>query len=121
MGNFILKVSVKIILIMSILSFLSGCGSYYQGKKSNHFDGKKFFNPDKPMNKGLGSLLKWKLNGDPKPWPEYAELKSYDKPPQRVNGNELRLSFVGHVTFLLQTQGLNILTDPVWSGRASPF
>ncbi|XHD31833.1 MBL fold metallo-hydrolase [Wolbachia endosymbiont of Anurida maritima] len=27
---------------------------------------------------------------------------------------------MGHVTFLIQTNGLNILTDPVWSDRASP-
>lgn len=31
------------------------------------------------------------------------------------------ISFVGHVTFLIQIMGLNILTDPVWSMRASPF
>ena len=33
----------------------------------------------------------------------------------------LRVCFVGHATFLLQGGGLNILTDPVWSERASPF
>jgi L-ascorbate metabolism protein UlaG (beta-lactamase superfamily) len=32
-----------------------------------------------------------------------------------------RLSFVGHVSWLIQTSGLNILVDPVWSARASPF
>jgi L-ascorbate metabolism protein UlaG (beta-lactamase superfamily) len=31
------------------------------------------------------------------------------------------LSFVGHVSWLIQTCGLNILIDPVWSERASPF
>ena len=28
---------------------------------------------------------------------------------------------VGHATMLIQTAGLNILTDPVWSDRASPM
>lgn len=28
---------------------------------------------------------------------------------------------VGHASLLIQTAGLNILTDPVWSERASPF
>ncbi|MCZ6903026.1 MAG: hypothetical protein O7C58_02535 [Rickettsia endosymbiont of Ixodes persulcatus] len=28
---------------------------------------------------------------------------------------------MGHVTFLIQIEGLNILTDPVWSERVSPF
>jgi L-ascorbate metabolism protein UlaG (beta-lactamase superfamily) len=33
----------------------------------------------------------------------------------------VRLSFVGHASWLIQTSGLNILVDPVWSMRASPF
>jgi L-ascorbate metabolism protein UlaG (beta-lactamase superfamily) len=32
----------------------------------------------------------------------------------------VRLSFVGHVSWLIQTSGLNILIDPMWSERASP-
>ena len=33
----------------------------------------------------------------------------------------MRLSFVGHASWLIQTSGLNILVDPVWSERVSPF
>jgi L-ascorbate metabolism protein UlaG (beta-lactamase superfamily) len=73
------------------------------------------------MDKGLLQVLKWYATRQPQPWPEYSELPVTDKPPQRVMGNQLRISFVGHVTLLVQTQGLNILTDPVWSDRASPF
>ncbi|HEY0722403.1 MAG TPA: MBL fold metallo-hydrolase, partial [Pyrinomonadaceae bacterium] len=32
-----------------------------------------------------------------------------------------RVTFVNHATVLIQTGGLNILTDPIWSERASPF
>ncbi|HEX2941366.1 MAG TPA: MBL fold metallo-hydrolase [Rhodopila sp.] len=56
------------------------------------------------------------------PWP--AVLPSpfpADHPPARVDGDALRISFVGHATFLIQAGGLNILTDPVWSERASPL
>lgn len=88
---------------------------------SDHFDGTRFFNPGKPMVKGWRELLRWRLTRRPQPWPAYSELAATDQPPPRVAGNLLRLSFVGHVTVLLQTQGLNILTDPVWSDRASPF
>jgi N-acyl-phosphatidylethanolamine-hydrolysing phospholipase D len=35
--------------------------------------------------------------------------------------NRLTLTWVGHSTFLVQIGGLNILTDPIWSTRASPF
>jgi L-ascorbate metabolism protein UlaG (beta-lactamase superfamily) len=44
-----------------------------------------------------------------------------DHPPARVEGHLWRISYVGHATLLIQTAGLNILTDPVWSERASPF
>jgi L-ascorbate metabolism protein UlaG (beta-lactamase superfamily) len=44
-----------------------------------------------------------------------------DRPPDRVEGASLRLSYIGHASFLLQCFGLNILLDPVWSDRASPF
>ncbi len=101
---------------------LSFCAPpYYQGPVSDHFDGTRFFNPGKPMDKGLLEVLKWQWTRKPEPWPAYQELPATDKPPQRVQGNLLRVSLVGHVTVLLQTQGLNILTDPVWSDRASPF
>jgi L-ascorbate metabolism protein UlaG (beta-lactamase superfamily) len=38
-----------------------------------------------------------------------------------MHGPGWRISFVGHTTWLIQTAGLNILTDPIWSERASPF
>lgn len=38
----------------------------------------------------------------------------------RANGTVPTLTWVGHSTFLIQLQGINILTDPIWSDRASP-
>lgn len=32
----------------------------------------------------------------------------------------LTITWVGHTTFLIQMAGLNVLTDPIWSARASP-
>lgn len=32
-----------------------------------------------------------------------------------------QITWLGHATFLLQYQGVNVLTDPILSGRASPF
>ena len=42
-------------------------------------------------------------------------------PPSRVEGAAIRATLVGHSTFLIQTQGVNLLTDPVWAERAGPF
>jgi N-acyl-phosphatidylethanolamine-hydrolysing phospholipase D len=38
----------------------------------------------------------------------------------RANRGEPTLTWVGHATLLVQLDGLNILTDPHWSERASP-
>lgn len=110
-------------LILSFLALLlvSCSPRSYQGPKTDHFDGEQFFNPGKPMNKSFLQLLQWRWTRQPGPWPEYSELPFTDKPPQRVDGSQLRIAYVGHVTILIQTQGLNILTDPIWSDRASPL
>ena len=39
----------------------------------------------------------------------------------RANGTEPTATWVGHSTFLIQLDGVNILTDPHWSERASPL
>jgi len=115
-----LKLFSKIFFMGCIGAFLTGCANYYTGQESDHFDGKKFYNPGKPLNKGFAAFVKWRISADRQPWPEYTELTTYDHPPRRVMGEQLRVSLVGHATVLIQTQGLNILTDPVWSERASP-
>lgn len=38
----------------------------------------------------------------------------------RTTAGEVRVTWIGHATFLLQVGGWNVLTDPVWSTRASP-
>jgi L-ascorbate metabolism protein UlaG (beta-lactamase superfamily) len=38
-----------------------------------------------------------------------------------VGDGELRVTYVNHATTLLQFDGHNVLTDPIWSERASPF
>ena len=43
------------------------------------------------------------------------------RPPKRVEGPGLRVTMVNHSTLLVQQSGVNILTDPIWSERASPF
>ncbi len=43
------------------------------------------------------------------------------RPRLPEDATELRVTWAGHATFLVQLPGLNLLTDPVWSKRASPF
>jgi L-ascorbate metabolism protein UlaG (beta-lactamase superfamily) len=95
----------------------------YSGPVSDHFDGERFFDPDGVPPKSLRQVLRWQFGRGRKRaiWPEWAPSSHADTPPGRVDGDTVRLSFVGHVSWLIQTAGLNILVDPVWSERASPF
>ena len=89
---------------------------------SDHFDGRRYFNPEGGGPRGLLDLLRWRLRGNNEAWPRpFPSPFPPDKPPASVSGQKLRVSFVGHAAFLIQGAGLNILTDPVWSERASPF
>src|SRR5665213_428726 len=95
----------------------------YAGPVSDHFDGERFFDPDGVPPKPLGAVLRWQFGSGRQraTWPDWAPSPDADTPPPRVTGNSVRLSFVGHASWLIQTSGLNILVDPVWSMRASPF
>jgi L-ascorbate metabolism protein UlaG (beta-lactamase superfamily) len=95
----------------------------YSGPVSDHFDGLHFFDPDGSPPKSLQAVLRWQLGSGRQraAWPVWAPSPHADTPPPRVSGDKVRLSFVGHASWLIQTSGLNILVDPVWSMRASPF
>ena len=102
---------------------------YYRGPVSDHFDGQRFFNPDgdtdtlRPPTGDSRAGFLWryltKRDGRP-PWPVRVAIAPV-APPPRVEGDRMVVTWVGHATVLIQTQGLNILTDPVWSNRAGPF
>lgn len=103
---------------------MSGRGGnrYYRGPRGPHFDGKLFFNPGGEAPAGFRDLLKWQLGGGRAQWPPVRPSPfAAARPVERVDGEQLRVTMVGHSTLLVQTAGLNILTDPVWSKRASPF
>lgn len=89
-------------------------------KVSDHFDGKKFFNPwGENVAKSLWDVMKWKITSDAKNWEEVAVSEHHELPV--VTAAQTSVTWVNHSTFLIRAQGLNILTDPVWSKRTSPF
>jgi L-ascorbate metabolism protein UlaG (beta-lactamase superfamily) len=95
----------------------------HDGPVSDHFDGTRFFDPEGVPPKSLAEVLRWQFGSDRQRanWPDWVPSPHSDAPPPRVSGDKVRLSFVGHVTWLIQTADLNILIDPMWSMRASPF
>ena len=95
-------------------------GFYHRGPPSDHFDGKRFFNPGGDGPRGFADFLRWQLTKRAVVWPAIYDSPFSDTPPARVAEKDLRISLVGHATFLIQMGRHNILTDPVWSERASP-
>jgi L-ascorbate metabolism protein UlaG (beta-lactamase superfamily) len=97
---------------------------YYKGPESGHFDGTRFFNPGGQPAASHGSparfFNRWASGSERAVWPEQVPVTP-GKPPARVTGGDMRVTWIGHATVLVQAGGLNILTDPIWSERASPF
>lgn len=102
---------------------------YYEGPESDHYDGARFFNPDGdqdtmrlPARGGRAGFFWRQLTGrDGRPaWPTQVAVTPA-KPPARVEGDRMLVTWIGHASVLIQTQGLNILTDPIYADRAGPF
>ena len=91
----------------------------YRGPASDHFDGRRFHNSS-PFEAphGLRDFLRWMATRQRGVWRRWTESPAGPPPPRAVA--DLRGTFVNHATNLVQTGGVNILTDPVWSDRASP-
>lgn len=101
---------------------LFGCSSVHEKPVSDHYNGKKFFNPtlDEQFSPGLSDIYNMAREGRPK-WPKEVENLGTPQLDATLGPQDLALTFVNHATFLIQTPELNILTDPVWSKRASPI
>lgn len=93
---------------------------FHQGPETDHFDGQHFYNSGSGL-RGTGSVLRWLANRKPGPWRKWVDEPPGAPPPERVAGGEIRATFVGHSTVLIQMDGMNIVCDPIWSMRASPF
>lgn len=88
------------------------------GPTADNFDGQRFRNQGETLHASLSSALKWVANRDRGPWRE-VEAEPGPPPPPHVESG-MRVTFVNHATLLLQIDGLNLLTDPVWGERTSP-
>jgi L-ascorbate metabolism protein UlaG (beta-lactamase superfamily) len=125
-GTVLLFLIVAVALAVTIVPrFLDRI--YYRGPTTDHFDGARFANPDGDGDTGApgGGRARffWRaLTGSDgrSDWPASVPVTPV-APPARVEGSRMVVTWVGHATVLIQTQGLNILTDPVWSDRAGPL
>lgn len=95
-------------------------GPDWRDLKTDHFDGKRFFNPHGPTGNTFSNFLKWQGSRQMRPWPERMDNNVPARLPGRVGDGEGYVTAINHCTFLIQLPGLNLLTDPVYSERVSP-
>lgn len=97
-----------------------GCAApRHEGPVSDHFDGQRFHN-ERPFEVGWADLWRYFREREPGPWSRDLTPPDHPTPPPRVDDGALRVTVINHATVLLQYDGLNVLTDPLWSDRASP-
>jgi N-acyl-phosphatidylethanolamine-hydrolysing phospholipase D len=97
----------------------------------SHHTPKGFRNLYDPSERSLGDLLRWQLGLGPKesPFVSPDQLPPYQpdvvKPDlpliKNPDPDRTQITWIGHSTFLIQIDGVNILTDPIFNNRSSPF
>jgi L-ascorbate metabolism protein UlaG (beta-lactamase superfamily) len=107
-------------LTFYLIAFKFMSAPAYKGPISDHFDGNEFRNIDNVPQSGMMDVLKWQLNSQNVKWGEFRNQPLGTTPPAKVDSGIL-VTYVNHSTVLIQVDGLNILTDPVWYERVSPF
>jgi L-ascorbate metabolism protein UlaG (beta-lactamase superfamily) len=85
---------------------------------SDHFDGRVFFNPAGSSGQSLSNVQRM-LREPRTPWPSAVDVRP--QLPPALDGAAAAITFIGHSTFLIQTAAGNVLTDPMYSQRASPI
>ena len=88
--------------------------------RSDHFNGKTFFNPGEASDRGLRDVIRWKATSRPALWPERVEV-TQQPVPAAPEPEGLAATWVGQSTFVLRGGKATLLTDPVFSERAGPL
>ncbi|MCK4911278.1 MAG: MBL fold metallo-hydrolase [Thermodesulfovibrionales bacterium] len=110
---------MRLIKCLFLALLIVGCSTGYDGPISDHWDGSEFYN--KEPGHTFFEMIKWFWEMETLDWPEWIEDPEQPDPPEKCMDGELRVTYINHATLLIQTDGLNVLTDPIWSDRAGPF
>jgi N-acyl-phosphatidylethanolamine-hydrolysing phospholipase D len=121
-------VSLATVLLITLL--FSGCATVnedYNPAKKHHRVGGFQNNDANATDKPFSDFLRWQLErvraGLPKPPEKLTAVVAPDMKFVSANNGKAQepaITWIGHATMLVQMGGLNILTDPVFSERASP-
>lgn len=83
--------------------------------------GKRFMNQAPVVHAAPRDLIAWLRTRERGHWPDFVEIPERPRPRARVTGGAIEATFINHSTVLLQFDGLNVLTDPVFSRACGPF
>jgi L-ascorbate metabolism protein UlaG (beta-lactamase superfamily) len=113
------RVGVTVCLSVAPL-FLQGCTST-KLPSSDHFDGSRFHNrvsvPDYTFSDEV--TIGWELRTKKRNWPTRFETTPYRAPAEPLL-HGIRVLWIGHSTTLIETPGLNIMTDPILFDSIGP-
>ena len=112
----------KVFFIISAVFICVGCAAMEDSKveqSPNVKDG-KFQNIEPFPEKKFSDVLKFWW-GKWEKWPKWIEVDQNRSIPNLVPEGEYQVSFMTHASFLIQLGNLNIITDPHFTERSSPF
>ncbi len=122
--------AATLLIAISSFSILTACTTvnedYNPAKKHHRAEGFQN-NYTEATDKSQAEFLRWQWerlrNGLPKPPQQLTPVVAPDLKFVSANSGKTQepaITWIGHATMLLQMGGLNVLTDPVFSERASP-
>jgi L-ascorbate metabolism protein UlaG (beta-lactamase superfamily) len=103
---------------LSVIGLAAGCASASPRPVSDHFDGERFYG--ERSGHSFRDMIRWLWEMKTVDWPNWIDDPPQPKPPARLDGERLRVTFVNHATVLIQLGAVNLLTDPIWSKVAGP-
>lgn len=102
---------IFLLFIAFIAALAKYCETYHHGPVTQNFDGTRFYLKGHDSRLNFKKMVEYILARPTVPEWEYQNIKSA-KPDASVE--KLRLTNIGHATFLIQTNGVNIITDPLY-------
>lgn len=129
---FFFSLALTVSLLLPAFMVETGVSAEKIQQISDHFDGLRYFNPGVPQpppdppgattrRGGSWWVWNWIIGNDWLEWPEWKDIPPGPRPVARIPKGVISVTPVGHATFLIQMDYLNILIDPIWSDRCSPL
>lgn len=110
---------------LTIWIVVSSCDVSAAEPNKAHHTATGFTNPDEQEDTGFFDFMKWRWSRFwvDAPGPEAYNFPLANSEIKFLNNNRTQttVTWIGHATVLVQTNGVNILTDPQFSNRASPI